>query len=375
MKTDKKTIFLTGATGLVGSYLLKILLQNGHKVYALARDKNNKSANERVFEVLKFWDQDIADKYFKNCIVVNGDITQENLGLNKNINSLLKNQTEEIFHCAAITELNASWDVIKKVNIDGTDIVFSLAQGCKNLKKINHISTIYVCGDYKGIFNENSYNVGQNFTNSYSKSKFEAENIAQNFRNKGLWVDIFRLPIIVGQYKDGKILYFKNIYQLISLCKLEIFDVLPLNGIKINITPIDMAIDAINTIAFSSNMIKNMTYHPFPLHSIYIKTIIELASKIFKFKCPNFIFLEEFQIEDFSPVQKNIIKNGILPFIFDTNIDSTFTNNILKENGFIFPKFNINFLNIFLKYFKKYITKNEEKYFTVNKKSLLNTKI
>jgi thioester reductase-like protein len=51
---EKKTVFITGVTGLVGSYLLKTLLQNNHKVYALARNKENKGAKDRVVEVLKF---------------------------------------------------------------------------------------------------------------------------------------------------------------------------------------------------------------------------------------------------------------------------------------------------------------------------------
>ena len=39
---NKKIIFLTGATGLVGSYLLKVFLKDNYKVYALARNKKGK---------------------------------------------------------------------------------------------------------------------------------------------------------------------------------------------------------------------------------------------------------------------------------------------------------------------------------------------
>ncbi|GBE05090.1 MAG TPA: NAD-dependent epimerase/dehydratase family protein [Nitrospirae bacterium] len=42
-----KTVLITGVTGLVGSYLLKILLANGYKAYALTRNKDNKSAGGR----------------------------------------------------------------------------------------------------------------------------------------------------------------------------------------------------------------------------------------------------------------------------------------------------------------------------------------
>lgn len=61
----QKTVLLTGATGLVGSYLLKILLENDYKVYVLARSKDNKNARDRVIDVLKFWDKDILYHIFK----------------------------------------------------------------------------------------------------------------------------------------------------------------------------------------------------------------------------------------------------------------------------------------------------------------------
>jgi len=48
MGITKSTIFLTGATGLLGSYLLKTLLNNNCKVYCLARSKDSRSAKERV---------------------------------------------------------------------------------------------------------------------------------------------------------------------------------------------------------------------------------------------------------------------------------------------------------------------------------------
>lgn len=39
---SKSVILISGATGLVGSYLLKILLKNGHRVFTLARSKREK---------------------------------------------------------------------------------------------------------------------------------------------------------------------------------------------------------------------------------------------------------------------------------------------------------------------------------------------
>jgi len=70
----QKTVFLTGATGLVGSYLLKILLQEGHKVYVLARGKGNKGARDRVIDILNFWDKNVLSRKSYNLAVLKGEI-------------------------------------------------------------------------------------------------------------------------------------------------------------------------------------------------------------------------------------------------------------------------------------------------------------
>src|SRR4030067_1542637 len=96
---NKKKILLTGATGLVGSYLLKILLQEGHKVYALARSKNNKNAKDRVTEVLNFWDKDVLSEKSYCLEVLEGDIAKKFLFLDTQHLFLLKKEIEEFSLC------------------------------------------------------------------------------------------------------------------------------------------------------------------------------------------------------------------------------------------------------------------------------------
>ena len=343
IQNNKRIIFLTGATGLVGSYLLKVLLQNNHKVYVLARDKNNKSAKERVYNVLKFWDENIANKYSKNCIVINGDITQDNLGLDKNTISLLIEQIEEIFHCAAITEFNKPIEEMRKVNVYGTKNILDFSLKLKNLKKINHISTAYICGDYKGIFKEDDLDVGQKFNTPYEQSKFEAEKLVVEYRNKGLWIDVFRPAIIVGESTTGKIISFNRaFYQGIRSWNLEIFDKYPgKEGYFFDISFVDDVCKAIFLI-FSNTTIKNKTYHLFSSSSrVSLKKVMDLSSKFLGFRKPEIIDKRYFLINNpTTSVQKVILKYSLFFLNNNVKLDSKDTENLLKKYNFKFTKFN-----------------------------------
>ncbi len=69
----------------------------------------------------------------------------------------------------------------------------NLAKACsKNgiFERFDYISTAYVAGNSRGIFDENSLDKGQGFSNSYERSKFEAELLLASFRPS------FPLPFI-----------------------------------------------------------------------------------------------------------------------------------------------------------------------------------
>ena len=350
----KRTIFLTGATGLVGSHLLKILLQNGHKVFCLARSKKDKSAKERVEEVLKFWDEKVLTENVNDLVVLAGDITKKNLGLNKEAIDLLKNEIEEVFHCAAVTDVNWPLEKIREVNVEGTRKVLDLsadwAQGGR-LKKVNHISTAYVCGDYEGVFNEDDLDVGQKFDTTYEQSKFEAEKVVGEYRGKGLWVDIFRPSLIVGDSQTGKTFQFKHIYQFFSLCGLKIFDSVPLLDSRINLVPINFVSSALSTISFHGRC-ENRNYHLVSDKFVSVKDTIDIAGKLMGFRPPNLVTLGEFDSSLLTPAQRMILRNGIFSVNFRVRLDAHFINEFLKRYSFFIPEFeNELLLRKVIKYF------------------------
>lgn len=321
----------------MGSYLLKILLENGCCVYALARNQNGYGAKERVIKALKFWEEASSNININNLIVLEGDICNKRLGLNKEYIDLLKNKVDEVFHCAAATKMSLPLKELRKVNLEGTRNVleFIYEQGIS--KKLHYISTAFVCGDYKGEFKEDDLNIGQKFNNYYEQSKFEAEGLVKTYTRKGLEINIFRPSIILGEYGSGKITDFKMFYEAIYIVSLGILDKIPFNPkAYLNCIPVDLAAKAI--FALSANKVDGMsTYHIVSPNHISIGNILETASKFFNFKKPEPIPLSKFRDLNVQPLVMRMIEIYIPYFNLLGIFNSKRTQIYLRKFNFQYP--------------------------------------
>src|SRR3954454_23159997 len=112
-----KHIFLTGATGFVGSHLAARLLGAGHFVSVLARGSKTASAESRVQEVLK----DVGTSRLEHLKVFEGDISLPDLGLSDAAKHEIVSSTEELWHCAAsLSFQQEDRDEIFRMNLGGT---------------------------------------------------------------------------------------------------------------------------------------------------------------------------------------------------------------------------------------------------------------
>jgi len=346
----RQTIFLTGATGILGSYLLKLFLENGHKIFVLAREKDKKRAGERIINVLNFWDKKIFEKNAENLKILDGDIIKENLALKKEDLRLLENEVEEIYHCAAHTKFYAPLDELRKVNVAGFKNILDLA--CKwkkngKLNKVNYISSAFVCGNHKGVFKESDLDLGQGFNNNYEKSKFEAELLIPKYTKKGIRVIIFRPSIIVGEQVTGKTMDFKMFYEPIRLFCLEIFKNIPISRkTRLNLMPVDLAAKAIYLLSMKRH--ENAVYHITNPKNFSAFHFVDLAIKFFQFKRFKFISLKQFKLaassDEISPAEKKLLDIYIPYFNFFALFDSRHTEEILKSYKFIYPSLGGDFM-------------------------------
>lgn len=209
-KTFPKTVFLTGATGVLGGHLLKHLLQStSSRILCLARGRDLVECRERVRSFLRVYNKEEAleAEFLERVTVLQGDVTQERLGLSVAGFSELQRQTELTIHAAANTSLLLKYKRLEPINVRGTERVVDFCLGTVT-KALSYVSTYTVMGDKtfdnKVRFQESDYDLGQGFAYmSYQRSKFNAEAMVRRAREQGLKWRIFRPGQIYGDSATG----------------------------------------------------------------------------------------------------------------------------------------------------------------------------
>ena len=191
-----KIHFITGATGFVGKYLAKALLERGENVWVIVRPLNDASAQIRAKEMFR----DYLSTWPNTFRVIDGDIMIENLGVADSIFKESKKHEVIFWHLAAnLSFASENRADVQKTNYTGTVNVVNFANRVAD--KFMHMSTAYVCGNASS-FSETELYKDQKFRNHYEKSKFEAEKYVRETCK--LPHTIFRPSVIIGDAYSGK---------------------------------------------------------------------------------------------------------------------------------------------------------------------------
>src|SRR5258708_31494402 len=93
-------VFLTGATGLLGRYLLKDLTVAGVPMAVLVRPSRRATAQHRVENVMCYWDA-LLGRPLPRPVILEGDITEPDLGLDARGMRLVAESCHAMLHNAA----------------------------------------------------------------------------------------------------------------------------------------------------------------------------------------------------------------------------------------------------------------------------------
>ena len=200
-------ILVTGATGLVGSYLLFELLKSDEPIRALLYNQKSLERTHDIFESLGGDAKSMVDR----VEWIKGDVLDVML-LAEAMQGIKK-----VYHCAAIVSFEpADHDNMMKINVEGTTNVVNAALEA-GVEKLCHVSSVAALGrtensdviDEKSQFKTNRYN------SKYSLSKHLAEREVWRGTAEGLNAVIVNPAIILGYgHPDkGSTKMFTTIYK------------------------------------------------------------------------------------------------------------------------------------------------------------------
>jgi len=207
---------LTGAAGLLGSYLLRDCLLAGRHMAVLVRPTETQSARERVEASLAHWEAQTG-RLLPRPVVLEGDLSQPDMNLTASDLRWVANHCQAVIHSAASLAFFGP-DRRKEpwlTNVEGTRCVIELCRRC-GIQKLHHVSTAYVCGLRRGRILETELDLGQEMGNDYERSKLEAEKLVRS-APLAQPPTIYRPSIIVGDSRTGYTSTFHGFYAAVKL--------------------------------------------------------------------------------------------------------------------------------------------------------------
>lgn len=186
--------FVTGATGLVGAYLLRYLVRDGVSVRALKRPNSPMNLVE-----------DIADK----VEWVEGDI------LDISTLEAAMSDVDYVYHSAAMISFDSrDRERMFDINIQGTANIVNLALSLK-IKRLLHVSSIAALGrdEDTEYMDESAKWTESKLNSNYAISKFRAECEVWRGMAEGLNVVVVNPSMILGSgyWKKGSAAMFERL--------------------------------------------------------------------------------------------------------------------------------------------------------------------
>ncbi|MBT5020135.1 SDR family oxidoreductase [bacterium] len=287
-------LLLTGATGLLGRYLMKDLLTSGKKLAVLVRPSRKFDAETRVEAAMRVWD-DLLGYEIPRPVVLTGDINKPDLGMSSNdIKWTAENCRSIIHNAASLSFVSTGRDSEPwRSNVDGTSNVLEFCQQA-GINEFFHVSTAYVAGLRQGRIYETELNEGQEFGNPYEESKVMAEEMVRG----SSFIDsltVFRPAIILGDSQTGLTFTYHNFYAVLQLSltighsmaerhfsgKINATD-FRLNATgseRKNFVPVDWVSEAMSEIVNDSSL-HDQTYHLTPRVPITTRLLKDVMEEV-----------------------------------------------------------------------------------------------
>ncbi len=203
---NPRSILLTGAGGFLGGHLLRELLQQTDaEIFCLMRASSRESAFGRIARNLSACGLEPA-LMATRVVPVLGDLSHRFLGLSGGAFDELAGRIDAIYHAAAEVNFLHPYDVLRSVNVGGTLELLKLAART-TVKAFHHVSTLGVLGLGQGEAGAwPEADAPERYEGpevGYFQSKWVAERLVVQARNRGLPATIYRPSMVAGDRWTG----------------------------------------------------------------------------------------------------------------------------------------------------------------------------
>ncbi|ARV59066.1 phenylalanine racemase [Nostocales cyanobacterium HT-58-2] len=271
---EPQRIFLTGASGFVGAFLLHELLQKTQaSIYCLVRSSSLDEAKQKLASNLKRYLLP-HDELNTRIIPVLGDLSQPLLGLSKQQFHQLATEIDFIYHNGAFVNLIYPYTALRAANVLGSKEILKLASQIK-VKPVHFISTldVFQSPHYTGmqvVLEQDDLACCEGLSDGYAQSKWVAEKLMMAAQSRGIPTCIYRLGSIIGHSQTGAsqiddlvARLIKGMIQLNSAPKLNL---------KLSLTPVDYVSKAIVHLSRQSGSLGKAFHlvnpHALPLYQL-----------------------------------------------------------------------------------------------------------
>src|SRR3954466_3787631 len=275
--------FFTGFPGFIGKRLVERLLRDDPelRIAALVESSMVDRARSAAGSL------DGGDR----IEVLEGDIGERSLGLSDADLDRLRSETTVAFHLAAIYNLAVPLEIAQRVNVDGTGNVLELCAGCKQLSRLNYVSTAYVAGERHGTVYEHELIMGQGFKNHYESTKFQAEVWVRELFDR-VPTTIYRPAIVVGDSQTGETQKFDGPYYMLRTIAVSVARKTPIpqfgaSGVPFNVVPVDFVVDPLSSVSNEPTAV-GQTLHLVDPDPVTAKELLTLLSKEYAGKEPGY---------------------------------------------------------------------------------------
>ncbi|MFI5306449.1 MAG: SDR family oxidoreductase [Polyangiales bacterium] len=256
-------IFITGATGYLGSYVVARLLETHHaRVALLVRAKDEQEAERRLWKALQLhMPFGVFTSHLRARVEIHlGDITERRCGLSEHGFARLLDSVDSIIHIAA--SLNRrSERLCLNVNQRGTLEVIKLAravQDRRGLRRFSDVSTTAVAGErsHEVVREDEAIDWNRRDYDPYARTKKFCEHMVETLL-PDVPRTVFRPSTVIGDTRFGATTQFDMVRAVLTLARMKVVPLHP--SARHDIVPAD----------YVGHAIADIHQRPAPKYGIY----------------------------------------------------------------------------------------------------------